>query len=493
MRVQMTIIALISTLALLSPAGISGGNRIAERETDIVQIGSRRELFVDTFLIDRMKGVNLVLHEPHDEGSVLYFDKIWEGPFSGYSTVIDDGDMFRLYYRGLRAAGKDGSQTETTCYATSTDGIHWVKPALNLYQADEHPGNNLILAGDPPFSHNFSPFLDTNPNASPTEKFKALAGTRDSGLCAFVSPDGVHWSKIMEKPVFTEGIFDSQNVAFWSESEARYCCYFRTWTKEDYGGYRTISRTTSADFRQWTTPTPMTFGNTPMQHLYTNQTHPYFRAPHIYVSIAARFMPGRQVISESQARELNVNPKYYKDCSDAVFMTSRGGNRYDRTFMQCFICPGIGLENWVSRTNYPALNVVQTGKAEMSVYVNHDYAQPTAHLRRYSLRLDGFASVYAPFEGGTFTTRPLIFKGKYLRLNASTSAAGGIRIELQDEEGNPLEGFSLNESNEIIGNDVDLEVHWSENADLASLNGMPIRMHFVLKDAHLYAFQFTEY
>jgi len=70
-------------------------------------------------------------------------------------------------------------------------------------------------------------------------------------------------------------------------------------------------------------------------------------------------------------------------------MTTRGGSVYNRTFMEGFITPGIGLKNRVSRTNYPALNVVQTGPSEMSVFVNQDYAQPSAHLHRYSMRLDG--------------------------------------------------------------------------------------------------------
>ena len=75
----------------------------------------------------------------------------------------------------------------------------------------------------------------------------------------------------------------------------------------------------------------MKFGDTPIEHLYTNQTHAYFRAPQIYVAIAARFMPNRQVLTEEEALSLNVNPKYFKDCSDVVLMTSRGGNKYDRT------------------------------------------------------------------------------------------------------------------------------------------------------------------
>jgi hypothetical protein len=129
---------------------------------------------------------------------------------------------------------------------------------------------------------------------------------------------------------------------------------------------RWITRTTSKDFLSWSEPVDMSFGEAPPEHLYTNQTHPYFRAPHLYIGIAARFMPGRQVLTDEQARAINVDPGYFKDCSDNVLLTSRDGNRYDRTFMEGFIRPDIGPENWTSRTNYPALNVVPTGPSEMS-------------------------------------------------------------------------------------------------------------------------------
>src|SRR5690606_7623057 len=133
-----------------------------------------------------------------------------------------------------------------------------------------------------------------------------------------------------------------------------------------------------------------------------------------------------------QAKALNVNPAYFKDCSDAIFMTTRGGSAYDRTFMQSFIRPEIGLENWLSRSNYPVLNVVQTSPKELSVYVNESYAQPTAHIKRYALRLDGFASLQAKFNGGDATTKPFVFKGKQLEINYSTSAAGYVRVEILD-------------------------------------------------------------
>src|SRR5205807_9996097 len=151
-----------------------------------------------------------------------------------------------------------------------------------------------------------------------------------------------------------------------SEHEGCYVCCFRVCEK----GVRRIARTTSKDFVTWSGPVLMGYGDRPVEHLYTNQTSPYFRAPHRYVGIAARFFPGRQVLNAEQAKAINVDPGYFKDCSDGVLLTTRGGDHYDRTFMEGFLNPGIGLENWVSRTNYPALNVVQTGPSEMSFYVN---------------------------------------------------------------------------------------------------------------------------
>jgi hypothetical protein len=452
-----------------------------------LDIGSRLELFVDDYIIDEMKNTRLVLHHPVDEGPVMKFDQPWEGPFCGYFTVIKDGNTYRLYYRGLPEAGKDGSNLETTCYAESKDGIHWDKPDLGIYEIMNTRNNNVILADDAPFSHNFSPFLDTNPNVIENEKYKARAGTKKTGLFAFTSSDGIHWQRRGDQPVFTQGIFDSQNVAFWSEEEGLYACYFRTWSGEGYSGFRSVSRTTSADFISWTEPQKMDFGDTPMEHLYTNQTHPYFRAPHIYIATAARFMPNRQVLSEEEASALDVNPKYYQDCSDVVLLSSRGGNKYDRTFMESFIRPGIGLQNWVSRSNYPALNIVQTSPTEMSIYVNQDYAQPTAHLRRYSLRIDGISSLHAGYEGGKIITKPLIFSGDDLVINFSTSAAGEIQIVVLDTSGTEMEGFS---SQKLIGNEISRLVSWGEHSSLGKLAGKPVRLQIKMKDADLYSLKF---
>jgi hypothetical protein len=463
-----------------------------------VNIGSRRELFADYFLIDTLRDVRLVLHAPRDEGIVLRFDQPWEGPFCGYCTVIQDGSTYRLYYRGLPTAGRDGSSAEVYCYAESGDGVHWTKPTLGLFEVAGTKQNNVVLANAAPVTHNFSPLLDTRAGVPAEQRFKALGGTMESGLVAHVSPDGVHWKRLVDQPVLTQEMvpfrymFDSQNLAFWSEAEQQYLCYFRVFQDD----VRRICRATSSDFVHWSAPVLMEYrrhnGVAPIEHLYTNQTHPYFRAPHLYVSIAARFMPGRQVLNDAQAAAIGVNPQYFRDTSDAVFMTSRGGAYYDREFLSGFIRPGIGANNWVSRTNYPALNVVQTGPTEMSVYVNQDYAQSTAHLRRYSLRLDGFASAQADYAGGELVTKPVVFQGRALSINFATSAAGGIRVELQRADGGPIAGFSREDAVEQIGNELDRIVSWKGGSDVSALAGQPVRLCFIMHDADLYAMSFGE-
>ena len=461
-------------------------------EVTPMNIGSRIELFVDSVLIDTLNGVHLRLNSPVPRETVLTFDQPWEGRHCGYVTIIKDGDLYRLYYRGLSVDGADGSNAECTCYAESNDGVHFTRPNLGLFEVHGTRDNNAVLHDMPPFSHNFAPLVDTRPGIPPEERYKALAGVSNSGLAAFVSADGIHWRKMREEPVITKGAFDSQNVAFWSESEQCYVCFFRTWSETNYGGFRSISRTTSPDFLNWAEPAEMSFGDTPREHLYTNQTRPYFRAPHIYISTAARFMQGRRVVPADQAATLGVKPEDLGDCSDTVLMTSRGGNRYDRTFMEGFVHPGIGLSNWTTRTNYAACGVVPTSDTEMSMYVQRGYGQQAQYLQRLALRIDGFVSVKAPYAGGEFKTKPLQFTGNKLAINYSTSAAGSIWVEIQNDAGTPLPGYAREDADEIIGDEIAHTVTWKGSSDLAQLAGKAIRLRFVMKDADLYSIRFQD-
>ncbi|HUR52969.1 MAG TPA: hypothetical protein VMZ71_02475 [Gemmataceae bacterium] len=171
-------------------------------------------------------------------------------------------------------------------------------------------------------------------------------------------------------------------------------------------------------------------------------------------------------------------------------MSSRGGHEYQRTFAEAFVRPGIGDRNWTSRTNYPALGVVQTGDDEMSVYVQRAYAFPEHRLERMTLRLDGFVSVNAPYAGGEMLTRPLTFRGARLEINFAASAAGGLRVEVQREGGEAIRGFALSDCPEIIGDDPAHVVRWNGGTDVSVLSGQTVRLRFVMKDADLYSLKF---
>lgn len=467
-------------------------------ESRVLDIGNRRELFVDYYLIDRLQGAELRLHNPRPANVVLRSDRPWDGMFAfSYATVIKDDDLYRMYYRCALEAGRDGSAAEVTCYAESNDGINWTKPELNIYEVLGTKKNNVVLANAPPFSHNFAPFVDPRPGVPASERYKAIAGISRSGLFAFASADGIHWRKTRDEPVYTDKgwVFDSQNVAFWSETEECYVLYYRKAPKK----VRSVARTTSKDFVNWSEPVMMSFGDTSAEHIYTNQTHPYFRAPHIYIAVAARFFPGRKVLTDEQAGALGLppHPSYPRnlrwltgDCSEAVFMTSRGGNQYDRIFLEGFVRPGLGLRNWTSRSNYPARGVVPTGPSEMSLYVQRHYGQKSVHLQRMTLRTDGFVSVHAPYKDGEMVTKPFKFKGKELEINFSTSAVGSIRVEIQDEKGMPLPGYRLDDCSQIIGDQIERVVAWKGGSDVSNLAGKTVRLRFVMKDADLYSLRF---
>ncbi len=200
-------------------------------------IGSRRELFIDDWLIDRMDGVQLKMHSPQPREIVL------DGEQFGYVTVFKDADRFRLYYccgAPYDVTGFKDKETylafckaapQRTAYAESRDGIVWERPELGLCAVAGSKANNIVWdsegVGDDA-SHNFTPFLDLNPAVDPGMRYKAVAGLPGGGgLKAFVSADGVRWRKLRDEPVITEGYLDSQNLAFWDPLRGQYVAFIR--------------------------------------------------------------------------------------------------------------------------------------------------------------------------------------------------------------------------------------------------------------------------
>ena len=206
-------------LSLYAAASASSGPALAG-DAEVVDIGSRREMFVDRFLVDRMEGTRLKLHTPRDAGKAFALDKPWEG-FGGYPTVIYNGEKYQMFYRGKTGMTNAGNPDETTCYAESVDGIHWTKPNLGLFEVHGTRENNVILDNSfAPVCSNFGPFIDTRPGVPADQRYKALGGTfpiswrkepDSDGVLALVSPDGIRWEYLQEEPVIPSSLHPAKN------------------------------------------------------------------------------------------------------------------------------------------------------------------------------------------------------------------------------------------------------------------------------------------
>jgi hypothetical protein len=430
-------------------------------------IGSRRELFVDDWLIERLDGAALRAHRPEPAEVVLTCDAPWEGNTSAYFTLFADGDRFRMYYRGSHwdEEQKKAAHPEFTCYAESRDGIHWTKPSLGLFEYGGSKDNNIVWAGEG--THCFTPFKDANPDCPPEARYKALSRGAQRGLRAYQSPDGIHWKLATEDYVITDGNFDSQNLAFWDAARGRYASFHRKMRD----GARDIMTATSADFLRWTQPEFLDYGDAPKEHLYTNAVQPYSPAPHLLVGFPTRFQPRTQQV-------------------EPILMTSRDGKHF-RRWPEPLIPITAPAERDGNRSNYMAWGILSLpGRPnELSVYATERYyAGPGSRLRRFAFRTDGFVSVHA--HQGEMLTRPLLFAGNSLAVNYRTTRSGSVKIELQDVAGQALPGFTLAECQPLRGDAVDQTVNWSKGSDVSRLASHGVRMRFVLQDADVFAMQF---
>ena len=436
-------------------------------------IGSRLELFADDFLIEKLSdGASQHLHSPTAREVALVTDNPWEGNTSAYYTIFQDGDLYRMYYRGSHydTTTKKATHREFACYAESRDGIEWKKPELGLFDFKGSKANNIVLDGIG--THCFTPFKDSNPECDPQAQYKAVARGRPvgkKGLYIYKSADAIHWSLMADGPVITTGAFDSQNLAFWDPHRKLYVAYHRNFVN----GVRAIMTCTSEDFFHWTAPVYLEYGDAPNQHLYTNAVMPYLRAPHIKIGFPTRFLPDQGS---------RVEP---------IFMISRDGLVFKR-WNEAVISEDAPEDRDGNHSNYMARGLLQlpSNDRELSVYATEAYyTGPDSRIRRFSYRVDGFVSVHGEAGGGTLLTRPLIFQGDKLQLNFTTAEKGSLRVEVQRVDGTPIDGLALSDCQLLAGDEIAGAVRWRK-ATLDGLAGRPVRLLFELKQADLYSLRF---
>lgn len=481
-------------------ANLEGVHIVSEKP---IQAGSDRQLFLDEIWFDTQNNVRLKMHPPVVREIALSADQPWESGGVHYSSVLKDGDRYRMWYR---ADGIDPNKDmeSYSCYAESSDGVHWEKPNLGIVEYQGSTQNNIFYPTEGFPAINPSVILDKG--APPSERYKMIVQGKGN-ILGYTSPDGIRWEQLPNNPIQTERPFDSHNVLLWDDERQRYVIYMRgvsesvpgtlIWNDERQGydhsppgtfngGHRAIRRSESKDFVNWTRPEMVFDGDAddpPGIHFYTNSAAKYHRAAQAYLMFPMILYPGR------------INPEApFPGLSDVQMATSRDGIAWGRQFREPFLRPGLDPRNWVDRNPIMGPGILETGPDELSMYYSEllRETEDQPRFRRCSLRTDGFVSVEGPYKGwGEFVTPPLTFAGDRLEMNYSTAGGGSIFVELQEEDGTPIKGLSLDDCNEMFGDKIEGIVSWSGDAGLKAHTGKPVRLRIKLRDASLYAFRFV--
>jgi hypothetical protein len=185
---------------------------------------------------------------------------------------------------------------------------------------------------------------------------------------------------------------------------------------------------------------------------------------------------------------------------DIQMATSRDGVKWTRPSREPYVSLGT-QDEFDSHMLYMAAGMVRRDGKIFQYYggyrvphregfVDPKPADPIGQIFRLEQRLDGFVSADAALEGGEFTTPPLVFSGTHLVLNVNASATGACNVEILDEQGHPLPGYSLGNCDEVSGNHLEKTVSWEGKTDLSSLHGRAVRLRFAMRSCKMFAFQF---
>jgi hypothetical protein len=476
--------------------------------TTPIAIGTRREVLWDDYLVDPGRTTAaLTLHRPRAEEVVMVHDEPWEGDGCDYHCILADDGLYRLYYLGYDFNDPGAEPARPTrpiavCYAESRDGRRWEKPRLGLCAFDGSRDNNILLDHHTAQFDNFSVFRDPRPDCPPEERYKGVGSDGADGyLWCFSSADGIRFRKAWR--MTNQGRFDTLNIAFWDRHADLYRAYIRDFHDvpgDDLNaGVRDIRWMVSDNFRTWSVPVQLDFGDAPDYPLYTNVVQPYYRADHVLVGFPSRYVERRAWTptfdqlpgAERRRRRMRVHPRYGLTITDCVFMCSRDGRRWQR-WDEAFMTPGPERRhNWVYGDCYPSVGLIETAAAlpdaapELSLYAfeNHWSGTPSA-FRRYALRVDGFVSRRATYRPCTVVTKPFTYTGRRLSVNLATSAVGWVRVALVATD-------RRLHSVELFGDSLDRTVTF-EDGEVGALAGRPVTLEFTLSDADLYSFRFAD-
>jgi len=342
-----------------------------------------------------------------------------------------------------------------TLYATSRDGIHWDKPALDVYRY-RGEGTNIVMFGN----HGVGVFKDIR-EPEPARRYKMLTGRMPHGkVDACFSADGIRWSKRVH--VFNAR-GDCHNNAFWAEPLERYVAI----TREYPGSNRVVMRTESKDFITWKTPVEVLRGP------ITKQTYsmPAFPYEGVYLGLVSIF----RIASDERVHvELAWSP-------DTVEW-----NRIAEGQPLLALSETPGSIEWGCL--YAAARPIVTPEGIRIYYSGapgiHSWQE--GNLCMATLRSDGWAGYATTVtdRAAMLETVAIRYSARPLRVTAD-ARGGSVRVTLLGQDGTVLAT-----SRPISGNVTREKVVWEKGVDSSLSQGGAVRLRFHFKRAVIYSFAF---
>jgi len=483
--------------------------------SEILNIGSRREVFWDDYLIDKEKTTTEKRVCPVNNKQTV--TEIDDNVIS-YPTICKVGDKYRIYYVGGWV--EDGGHTDNTDIwhlgvkvMTSTDGINWDFPKVN--------GRNDNVTIEKILDNIFV-YRDTNPDCPEDELYKAVGSGKyfegKYGLYLFTSADGYDFK--VARFITDKGAFDTCNTLHYIDG--KYVCYVRSYHEykapanetdcmmndlyhiptpgKNARMMRSICVLYSDDCVSWSDPEEIIYDDDMDHQMYTNNAMIYERAPHIMIGFPTRYcerLKWTENYDQLGGRERRwkeykgPSPREGLTTTDCLFMCSRDTKHWTR-YNEAFMSPGYETEqNWVYGDCYPAFGFIDSGREYYMMYstgFHHERAHGVKKpLYMHKVRKDGFACQCAGGEERVLVTKPLIFEGNELHLNFETSAYGYIIVDVLDEDGNKL---SEGQSFEVFGNNIDRRVMFEDGSGFSAYANKPVRLRFRMRDAKVYSVKF---
>ena len=443
-------------------------------------------LFVDDFIVAAKTGLARTYHpfQKHAGNPVLVADEPWEFTIVYiYGTVMHDATGgYRMWYHTLRLSDPNDTGSNIL-YATSSDGIHWDKPALGIREWNGSTANNMFFTR--PTKSGITSVMHTPWDPDPARQYKFMNKDND-GYWAAWSPDGIHVTDSPLNPVFTGGSDVGQFT--WDPHTQRFLGYVKNNSYVNDLRRRSVALTTTTDIETWPAEELIlevdSYDDRWVPSGTVQRTHLYGLSAFPYESMYMGFL---WIFRATDVDGYYLGPVFAEIVSshDGITWTREEGTRLA-------MLPLGPAGAWDDGQLYTARAPVLDGDT-LKIYYGacdkeHGTAlnQTTCAIGLATLRKDGFASLDAGATPGTVTTKGLAWASGALRVNC-TASAGWLKAEVLDDSGNVVPGYGLAACNPVQGNGVDQVVTWVDRVELPT-DVAPIRIRFTLQNASLYSF-----